>query len=367
MALFVVLGPRFYQKECKLTFRFFLERFVTLITVFLLAVNAFGQASESIVRSSLIVTEISDISIQESTFYAKAELSLMWRPTDETSVALNLGNTIKYSLAQLASEGRLPWIPEFFVANSVLPRERMAQTLTVYPDGTFELFERFGVALKLSDPMPSYPFGSQKIELIIMPTNDSVETFRFIPKLFQVGNANSQEAITGNWNLIRNYSSTQDYPTLKYDGVEYLSKLNYTLLLDHDFFVILQAALGPIFLITLLSLFINRYCVIQETESGGDNGNWRIGGQLTLLLTVFALKFSLGDQMPQVEYLTFLDALFIISEIVISLCLFVGILSIYKVQTGDLVVGQKIDRLGTPIISVVTLILFTWSVFYAFI
>ena len=328
--------------------------------------NVFGETNDSLVRSSFVVTEVSDLSINESTFYAKAELSLIWRPTDKTSVSLISDNTTKYSLDKLKSEGIVFWIPDFFIANSVLPREQMTQSLTVYPDGTFELLERFGVTAKFNEPMSSYPFGEHKIELVLIPTNDSVERFRFIPKSFQVGKDNQTNVITGNWSLVRNYSSIQYYPILKYDGVEYRSKLKLTLLLHHDFFVILQAAIGPILLITLLSLYINRYCIIQETESGGDNGNWRIGGQLTLLLTVFALKFSLGDQMPQVDYLTVLDAMFIISEIVIALCLCVGIFVIYQIQTGNVAFGKNIDRFGTQVIFATAFLISTWCFTYVF-
>ena len=38
----------------------------------------------------------------------------------------------------------------------------------------------------------------------------------------------------------------------------------------------------------------------------------RVNGQIVLLLTLFALRFSLGDQVPHTNYLNLIDWLFII-------------------------------------------------------
>ncbi len=48
-------------------------------------------------------------------------------------------------------------------------------------------------------------------------------------------------------------------------------------------------------------------------------------GQLTLLLTVFALKFTLGDQVPHTHYLNLVDLLFLIGTSVVFLNFFASV------------------------------------------
>ena len=64
--------------------------------------------------------------------------------------------------------------------------------------------------------------------------------------------------------------------------------------------------------------------------------NWRIGAQLTLFLTIPALKFSLAGQLPTTHYLNFTDALFIWATFVVTFNLIMGIISLYGIPSeGD--------------------------------
>ena len=111
-------------------------------------------------------------------------------------------------------------------------------------------------------------------------------------------------------------------------------------------------------------MFINRYIVIFETESGGDNGNWRVGGQLTLLLTLFALKFSLGDDIPATHYLTMVDALFIAVSVMVVFALVCGIYVIYLFQSGRVERGHKFEHRSNLIFLLLGLVFLAWVASY---
>ena len=49
-----------------------------------------------------------------------------------------------------------------------------------------------------------------------------------------------------------------------------------------------------------------------------DNADFNINGQLVLLLTLVALRFSLGDELPKTHYLNLTDLLFLSSYVVCS-------------------------------------------------
>ena len=69
-----------------------------------------------------------------------------------------------------------------------------------------------------------------------------------------------------------------------------------------------------------------------------------VGGQLTLLLTLFALKFSLGDDIPATHYLTMVDALFIAVSVMVVFALVWGIYVIYLFQSGRVERGHKFEH-----------------------
>ena len=58
----------------------------------------------------------------------------------------------------------------------------------------------------------------------------------------------------------------------------------------------------------IISIIINVFGPFpRDDEEINDYADMRIGGQLTLLLTVFALKFSLGEDIPTTHYLNLID------------------------------------------------------------
>ena len=93
----------------------------------------------------------------------------------------------------------------------------------------------------------------------------------------------------------------------------------------------------------------------------------RVKGQLTLLLTVFALKFSLGDQIPHTHYLTLMDLIFLIAIGVIVVNLFSSMIISEMYLVGSYKKMRQIelffDWLG-PIILVIALAGSIYSVFY---
>jgi hypothetical protein len=120
-------------------------------------------------------------------------------------------------------------------------------------------------------------------------------------------------------------SEVMDISRLSDGGDRRFSVAGFHFTMAHDFMDLAQKILIPLLSVLLLSLVINKYSVIYKTETGSNNGTWRISGQLTLLLTLFALKFSLGDNIPAIHYLTMIDALFIAVGIVVVLTLIWGI------------------------------------------
>ena len=93
----------------------------------------------------------------------------------------------------------------------------------------------------------------------------------------------------------------------------------------------------------------------------------RVSGQLTLLLTIFALKFTLGDQVPHTHYLNLIDLLFIIGTGIVLLNFFVSVVlgDLYQRRENQqslIAIETLIDR-SIPVLTVVLIGAAVYAVF----
>ena len=119
-----------------------------------------GQEDAFPVTVDLIVDEVSDISIAGGRARAVAELLLSWRDEamDVSKARTLMGDAIDTFLAE-------SFDPGVFVANSEAPREVITRSLTLFPDGRVELYEKFAVTLTFETAIPSYPFGDLDLHI----------------------------------------------------------------------------------------------------------------------------------------------------------------------------------------------------------
>ena len=321
-----------------------------------------GQEDAFPVTVDLIVDEVSDISIAGGRARAVAELLLSWRDEamDVSKARTLKGDAIDTFLAE-------SFDPGVFVANSEAPREVITRSLTLFPDGRVELYEKFSVTLTFETAIPSYPFGDLDLHIELQSANHALPELTFVPRHFEFGHDDlAHTVVKGNWYLNGSSSEVIKVKSLSHGGKSRFAVAMFHINVAHDFLDVAQKILVPLLSILLLSLFINKYSVIYETESGGDNGSWRVGGQLTLLLTLFALKFSLGDDIPATHYLTMIDALFVAVGIMVVFALMWGIYTIYLFQSGRVELGYKFEHKSNVVFVFVALVFLAWILSFIF-
>ena len=74
-----------------------------------------------------------------------------------------------------------------------------------------------------------------------------------------------------------------------------------------------------------------------------ENYEFNINGQLVLLLTIVALRFSLGKELPKTHYLNFTDLIFLTAFIVCSTCLLGSIILLRVYQHGNIKHAEKVE------------------------
>lgn len=301
------------------------------------------------------------MSISDAQFQIVAEVNLTWVAPDLNGEAISPAGT--YTGRAINKILDNSWDPGIYVANAEGPRDTIARSLVVYPDGKMELYEKFAAQLTMDTSVPSYPFSLIDVHLEIQSANHPLPGLVFAPRRFDFGHHDATHTVVkGNWSLNDHHSETIDISSLSHGGSSRFSVAVFHISIVHDFMDVAQKILAPLLAILLLSLIINRFSVIYATESGADNGSWRVGGQLTLLLTLFALKFSLGDYIPATHYLTLIDALFIAIGLLVVFTLTWGIYIIHLFQSGRIELAGKLERYRNLMYSIACLVSGSWVV-----
>ena len=317
--------------------------------------------TEHLVHTKILYDEIYDIDISEGHYRASVEVLLAWKDPKTEEFLAKFGDEIIHGkkLDEFLHE---IWYPEFFVSNAETPRTTHYKTLDVL-DGKFELFERFDAELSIDAEMPNYPFGNLDLFLDIASFSGSKQKMVFYPESIEVGHHDAHhKVVKGNWEVEKTILEEEGRTSLNHGGHEKFSYLIAHVNVNHGFLDALQKIIIPIFSIVFLSLLMNHF----YPSGNYDIYNWRIGGQLTLFLTIPALKFSLAGELPTTHYLNFTDALFIWATVVVTYNMMIGIISHYKMASEGANTGRSIERFArfsSPLIAMLVIGLLLTYVF----
>ena len=309
--------------------------------------------TDHLVLTKILYDEIYDIDISEGHYRASVEVLLAWEDPKTEEFLAKFGDEIIHG-EQLDEYLHEIWYPEFFVSNAETPRTIHYKTLDVL-DGKFELFERFDAELSIDAEMPNYPFGNLDLFLDIASFSGNKQKMVFYPESIEIGHHDAHhKVVKGNWEVEKTILEEEGRTSLNHGGHEKFSYLIAHVNVNHGFLDALQKIIIPIFSIVFLSLLMNHF----YPSGNYDIYNWRIGGQLTLFLTIPALKFSLAGELPTTHYLNFTDALFIWATVVVTYNMMIGIISHYKMANEGANTGRSIERfarVSSPLVAMLVI------------
>ena len=315
------------------------------------------------VKVFTVIDRIYDINISRSTFKIEAEILLTWINTDDHFKLKSNFDEDTFSNQEMRDILKDIWHPEFIVESEIIRRKTLFSTLHINPNGSLELFEKFETTLPFNTQIRQYPFGELNLNLgIVAFTHDSKE-MEFDPVYFEIGHQNQDEQVLiGDWTLVDSYLDKKLVDRLSTKSQKY-SKNSFHFIIKHDFKDMFQRIFIPLGGVIVISLFLTLFSSLRFEQ----NKMMRVGGQLTLLLTTFALKFSLGDSIPHTHYLNLIDLVFLIATGVIVLNLFSSIIisELYLIGTYKNI--NKLELLFdwiTPLIALIALIGSIYTVFY---
>ena len=272
-------------------------------------------ASGKHVDLHLTLNEIAEISVGHGSYLLDATLLLVWNETQTANFSSI--SPIVETLVTTKLDERLEeiWHPEFAIANQLSPRQEGFRRLVIREDGTHELTESFRAPLELEPEMPGYPFGNLDLYISIHSIKETIKELSFRAVSFELADKSAENIIRGNWSFSNATMVSNLDHHLGHRSAEGFSAAEFHFNIHHDFADGMQKIIIPILLIITISIIIQ----VLSSLRFGTNADWRIGGQLTLVLTIMALKFSVADDLPKTHYLTLADALFFVSIIITSL------------------------------------------------
>jgi hypothetical protein len=349
--------------------------FKTIFTVIILFFStmiftnlAFASGHVTKIHTTLTVGMIQNIDLSTGTFKVNAEITQKWK--DNGTINKHLGfPTTKMILSddQINKLNLMTKLPNFLIANSNEPRTTLIRTMMVKPDGVIELFERFSSINRIYNKFPEYPFGKLTLSIPIEASTMQIDEIVFVNSKL---NFESQEHMSeGSHPVIQNLL---DHAWSKV-GQSFLernikshhnlgetvgfSRIDYHIIvvrkLSHDLLNIFL----PFGIIVFFSFMINWFCPIIY----GSNSDHRISGQLTLLLTIQALKFSLSDAIPDMDHLNFIDAIIASSSTIITIALASGVYVNYINYTAPTKVA-RIDKLTNLLLLITAILTGCWCV-----
>jgi hypothetical protein len=276
------------------------------------------------VKNYLKLNEIFDVDISKGNFKVISEIVQTW--VDKT---LTAEKNRAYSKEKLNNKLSEIWHPIFIINNQENERKTLAQTLVIEKNGNVKLYEKFLVTLSMDTDIKEYPFGSLDLQVDISAFHESIDKMIFIPEYFQIGEEDANNAIKGNWSIIDYYSKNETKKSFLFNKIN-ISHNEFHFKIKHDFTDALQKIFIPLLIVILISLLINFFCRMKYKE----NYEFNINGQLVLLLTIVALRFSLNEELPKTHYLNLTDLLFLSSFIIPTICL-IGSIIIMKMYQNN--------------------------------
>ena len=129
------------------------------------------------VEVTILIDEISDISISEGNYKLNSEILFSWNDPKVSEKKIKIIDLTDNEEKKVDDV----WYPKFTIVNEESPREISIKIITTYPDGRIELYERFNTILAMDTDIKQYPFGSLDLMLEISAYSQTINELNFKP------------------------------------------------------------------------------------------------------------------------------------------------------------------------------------------
>ena len=301
----------------------------------------------------LYVMNISNVNAVENTYRLEGLINLVWCDRRlQHQIKDKYFQKQTYLEEDAALKIKRIWFPSITFANEVGEFFRKNQELIIFVDGTVEYQEKFSVELKSFFDLTKFPFDEQTLDV-------EIESFAWNEKYLKLHREEKKIGFNPNLNL----------PEWKIGDLESQIKQKQEIREEEPFSKFLmhiKLIRKPGFylwkiIIPLVILVMISWSVFWMAE---ENLADRISFSLTGILTVVAYQFLISENLPNISYLTLMDAILSLSFVIIALTVAENIVINGLNVAHQKLLAVKLDRicrLAFPTIYVVLLFALSFS------
>jgi hypothetical protein len=195
------------------------------------------------------------------------------------------------------------WRPQLVIINGVEPRQTYETSLRIEPDGRVSYVERFDALLTSTFHLRSFPFDTQKLEVILHPFINQQRSVAFVPSQLPVWTAAE----------FNTYSSLESwrFKSITFNLSSAASQFSGRAISEARFEITVERRYGfylwKVFLPLLLMVIVS-WSVFWFDPSEASS---QVTIAVTTILTIIAFALAISLTLPHVPYLTFADGFFL--------------------------------------------------------
>lgn len=289
-----------------------------------------------VIESLFHLTNINEIDDEAETFEFSGVLTLVWRDSRQSFDPEKEGVKEKlYHGAFQFNELSPGWYPQVVLANSVGIPETQGVLLRVAPDGTSTLVQTVNALARTALNLRRYPFDHQRLEAVFQVFGFGSDEV----SLHLVDGAATADAMAikvPQWDVTSAGGSIREIVAPYASGTGQSSALVIAVEVGRRSFFMVRLVIFPLILIVLLS------CVVfwMDRSSLGD----RMSVSFVGLLTAVAYQIVVGDIMPHIAYMTWMNGFLNFSLLVMGATILINLIVAGHDSRGDHDKGYLIDK-----------------------
>jgi hypothetical protein len=288
------------------------------------------------VQAAFHLLNINKIDDETETFEFSGVLTLIWRDTRQAFDPVKEGIDEKvYQGSYQFNELSPAWYPQVVLANASGVPEIQGVLLRVKPDGTNTLIQSVNAVARSGLALRRYPFDHQRLEAVfeILGFDTSEVTLTLQEMSASVDHTKIR---VPEWKLTDIDASPRTMVAPYVGTKARASAFVLTLDVQRQSSFMMRLVLLPNLLIVVLSWSV----FWMDRSSLGD----RMSVSFVGILTVVAYQSLLSDIMPQISYVTLLNAFLNFSFMLMCATVVVNLVVGECDKQGDLSRGDRIDR-----------------------
>jgi hypothetical protein len=318
-----------------------------------------GAARPVEVRAAFHLLDLQEIDDEAETFEFSGIMTLQWKDERQAFDSKEVGVAEKlYHGSFQVNELSPAWYPQVILANASQIPEVQGVLLRVAADGTCTLTQELHAVARKELQLRRYPFDQQRLEAVFQILGFDRSQAILVGDAIPV-TAGVSEIRVPQWRLeaVSGYFHEIDAPY--HAGARKAATFVLAFDVHRQAFYIVRLVLIPLLIIVVLS-----WCVFWMDRASLPD---RMSVTFVGLLTAVAYQAMLGDIMPHISYVTFINAFISLSFLLMSATAAVNLLVCLYDRVGNHNLAMFIDqhaRWGFPLAYAGLILLAYYVTFY---